>query len=92
MSDSAQADFGGGDTPPARPQFLRALVEAMGKWRHAPESGVNLVVISAASALPEAKRSEELVEQMSVGGHRGKAWRDMLPSFKLRLCDSGQAH
>ena len=35
--------------------------------RHAPESGVNLVVISAASALPEAKRSEELVEQMSVG-------------------------
>ena len=67
MSDTGQADFGGGAKPPAKPQFLRTLVEAMGKWRHAPEPDVNLVLVSAASALPEAKRSENLVEQMGLG-------------------------
>ena len=55
MSDTANADIGGGAKPPAKPQFLRSLVEAMGKWRQAPEEGVNLVVVSAASSLPEGK-------------------------------------
>lgn len=67
MSDTTQADIGGGGKPPAKPQLLRSLVEAMGKWRHAPEADVHLVLISAASALPEAKRTEELVGQMSEG-------------------------
>ncbi len=66
MSDTARADFGGGEASPPKPELLRALVEAMGKWRQAPEAGTNLVVISVASALPETKRGEELVEQMSL--------------------------
>ncbi|MEQ9447518.1 MAG: hypothetical protein RLN70_01270, partial [Rhodospirillaceae bacterium] len=67
MSDTAQADFGGGQSPPAKPQYLRALVEAMGKWRHAPEAGVNLIVVSVAAALPQAKRSEQLVAEIGEG-------------------------
>ena len=67
MSDTMQADFGGGEAPPARLQRLRALVEAMGKWRHAPEADVNLVLVRAASSLPESKRTENLIEQMSQG-------------------------
>ena len=50
-----------------KPQDLRALVQDMGKWRHTPESGVNLIVVSVSSALPETKRTAALVEQLSVG-------------------------
>jgi len=39
----------------------------MGKWRHAPEGGVNLIVISVSSALPETKRTPALVEQIGAG-------------------------
>ncbi len=48
-------------------QDLRALVQDMGKWRHAPESGVNLIVISISSALPEAKRTATLIDGIGEG-------------------------
>jgi hypothetical protein len=39
----------------------------MGKWRHAPEPGVNLIVISTSSALPESKRTPTLVDGIGEG-------------------------
>ena len=50
-----------------RPKDLRALVQDMGHWRHAPEGGVNLIVISASAALPEVKRTPELIGQIGEG-------------------------
>jgi hypothetical protein len=38
----------------------------MGKWRHSPEGGVNLIVVSVSSALPETKRTPALVEQIAA--------------------------
>ncbi|MCB2106836.1 MAG: EAL domain-containing protein [Rhodobacteraceae bacterium] len=60
----------------AKVQDLRALVQDMGKWRHTPEGGVNLIVISVSSALPETKRTPTLVTQMgeavsALAGKRG---------------------
>ena len=49
------------------PKDLRALVHDMGHWRHAPEGGVNLVIISVASSLPEAKRTPGLVKEIAGG-------------------------
>ncbi len=51
----------------AKPKDLRALVHDMGHWRHAPESGVNLVILSVAAVLPETKRSPGLIAQISDG-------------------------
>jgi len=67
MSDSAAAT--GPARPPVdgKPHDLRVLVQDMGKWRHAPESGVNLVVISTSSALPEPKRTPQLVANIGTG-------------------------
>jgi len=59
------------DTQPAavatKPKDLRALVQDMGQWRHAPEGGVNLIIISATAALPETKRTPELIAQIGEG-------------------------
>ncbi len=59
------------DTQPAavatKPKDLRALVRDMGHWRHAPEGGVNLIIISATAALPETKRTPELIAQIGEG-------------------------
>lgn len=60
MSDTHAATAQGGSAQ-AKPKDLRALVQDMGHWRHAPESGVNLIVISVTAALPETKRTPELV-------------------------------
>ena len=85
MSDSEKyAAMSQADTPSAKPKDLRALVHDMGHWRHAPESGVNLVIISVASALPEAKRTPELVAQIGEGtvgiaGKRGGACYQVSP-------------
>ncbi len=65
MSEAAQVRAPGERGP--KPQDLRALVQDMGKWRHAPESGVNLIVVSVSSALPETKRTPALVEQLAEG-------------------------
>ncbi len=51
----------------AKPKDLRALVQDMGQWRHAPEGGVNLIIISVTAALPETKRTPELVAQIAEG-------------------------
>jgi hypothetical protein len=50
-----------------RAKDLRALVQDMGQWRHAPEGGVNLIVISVAAALPETKRTPELIAEIGEG-------------------------
>jgi hypothetical protein len=67
MSEAAAITVGASDPKPLKAQDLRALVQDMGKWRHAPESGVNLIVVSASSALPETKRSAALIEQLAAG-------------------------
>ncbi|MDX2223423.1 MAG: EAL domain-containing protein [Rhodospirillaceae bacterium] len=51
----------------AKPLDLRALVHDMGRWRQTPEPGVNLIVISVSSALPEAKRTATLVDHLAEG-------------------------
>ena len=68
MSDvtSPMAADGGG-TNRSKPRDLRALVQDMGQWRHAPEAGVNLVIVSVAAALPETKRTPGLVAQIAEG-------------------------
>jgi len=48
----------------AKPKDLRGLVQDMSQWRQAPVSGTNLIAISVTSALPENKRTPELLEQM----------------------------
>lgn len=53
--------------PAQKPKDLRALVQDMGHWRHAPEGGVNLIVISVMAALPETKRTPELIDQIGDG-------------------------
>ncbi len=63
-----------------KPKDLRALVQDMGHWRHAPEGGVNLIIISASAALPETKRTQELINQIGegvvtiAGKHRGTTY------------------
>ncbi len=39
----------------------------MGQWRHAPEAGINLVIVSVAAALPETKRTPALIDQIAEG-------------------------
>jgi molybdenum-dependent DNA-binding transcriptional regulator ModE len=65
MADTQAADSPAGASQ--KPKDLRALVQDMGHWRHAPEGGVHLIVISAAAALPETKRTPELIEQIGEG-------------------------
>lgn len=65
VASTAMADDG--VTGRAKPKDLRALVQDMGQWRHAPESGVNLVIVSVAAALPETKRTPALVAQIGEG-------------------------
>ena len=51
----------------AKLKDLRALVQDMGHWRHAPESGVNMIIISVTASLPETKRTPELIAQIGEG-------------------------
>ena len=66
MSET-HAAMGHGGAALAKPKDLRALVQDMGHWRHAPEADVNLVLISVAAALPETKRTPELIAQIAEG-------------------------
>ena len=66
MSDIQPATSQAGDAQ-AKPKDLRALVQDMGHWRHAPEGGINLIIISVTAALPEAKRTPELIAQIGEG-------------------------
>lgn len=84
------ASTGATDADGARmqPRDLRALVQDMGHWRHAPEAGVNLVIVSVASALPESKRTPGLVAQIgegisAIGAKRGGR------SYVVSQCDFG---
>ena len=66
MSDT-QATVSQPGAAQGKPRDLRALVQDMGHWRHAPEGGVNLIIISVAAALPETKRTQDLVNQIGDG-------------------------
>ena len=57
------AGMGSGDV--AQPRDLRALVQDMAEWRKAPVSDTSLIAISLNNALPEAKRTPELVEALA---------------------------
>ncbi len=70
----------------AAPKDLRALVHDMGHWRHAPEGGVNLIVISVSSALPEAKRTPGLVAEISGGATTIAAQRGG-QCYQVSQCD-----
>ena len=67
MSEAQYAAMNQAESQSAKPKDLRALVTDMGHWRHAPESGVNLVIVSVASSLPEAKRTPGLIGQIAEG-------------------------
>ncbi|MHB1205326.1 MAG: EAL domain-containing protein [Rhodospirillaceae bacterium] len=67
MSEAQYEAMNQTESQSVKPKDLRALVHDMGHWRHAPESGVNLVIISVASALPEAKRTPDLIAQIAEG-------------------------
>jgi hypothetical protein len=67
MSEAAQRPAAPGDGRTVQPKDLRALVQDMGQWRHAPESGFNIIVVSVTSALPESKRSPTLITQIADG-------------------------
>lgn len=68
MSDLASTGAAGdGGVNRSKPRDLHALVQDMGHWRHAPEAGVNLVIVSVAAALPETKRVPALIAQIGEG-------------------------
>ncbi len=61
---------------------LRALVQEMGRWRRAPVRDTHVIIISIASALPQAKRSPELISQIAAGVNAISAKRSAL-AFKV---------
>ena len=71
-----------------KPGDLTALVRALGAWRENPEGSTNFIVVSVASALPETKRSETLIEQLqeSLGAI---AVRKKGQYFMVSDCDIG---
>jgi molybdenum-dependent DNA-binding transcriptional regulator ModE len=87
MSDTRAATSETG----AKPKDLRALVQDMGHWRHAPEGGVNLIIISATAALPETKRTPELIVQIGEGvvtiaaKHRGTVYQVSNADFAIMV-------
>jgi len=89
MSDVASAttpdESGAGRV---KPKDLRSLVQDMGQWRHAPEAGVNLVIVSVAAALPETKRTPGLVAQIAEGIGAIGAKRHG-HTYQVSTCDFG---
>ncbi|MGE4062048.1 MAG: EAL domain-containing protein [Rhodospirillaceae bacterium] len=89
MSDAASTGAAGdGGANRAKPKDLRALVQEMGQWRHAPETGVNLVIVSVAAALPETKRTPSLIAQIAEGIAAIGAKRHG-STYQVSSCDLG---
>lgn len=89
MSDLASTGAAGdGGVNRAKLRDLRALVQDMGQWRHAPEAGVNLVIVSVAAALPEIKRVPGLIAQIGDGMIAIAAKRGGL-TYQVSSCDFG---
>jgi hypothetical protein len=86
MSEAAPHDLGETEGRSQKPKDLRALVHDMGHWRHAPESGVHLVVISVAGALPEVKRTPPLINQIAEGVS-GIAAKRAGSCYQVSVCD-----
>lgn len=67
---------------------LNDLVRDLGKWRETQEMGINFIVVSVSSALPESKRTPPLVAQIkdsvlaTVAQRGGKG-------YMLSECDFG---
>jgi hypothetical protein len=72
-----------------KPGDLRALVEEMAQWRHAPVAGTHLIALSIAGTLPENKRPPELLEpiQAAMAGiaqrARGRLYRPTPGDFVI---------
>ena len=72
-------------------QDLRALVQEMGQWRRSPVGGTVLVVISPSAALPQAKRTPELDQQICegivlvAGKRRGRVFQTSPTDFAVML-------
>lgn len=86
MSENQYAGINQTAPQSAKPKDLRALVHDMGHWRHAPESGVNLVILSVAGALPETKRTPGLVAQICEGAVGIAAKRSGF-CYQISSCD-----
>jgi hypothetical protein len=86
LASTAAADDGGANR--TRPKDLRALVQDMGQWRHAPEAGINLVIVSVAAALPETKRVPHLIAQIGDGMAAIGAKRRG-HTYQVSTCDFG---
>lgn len=81
----AEADHGtGGATPKVK--GLNDLVREMGKWRENPVAGMNFIVVSVSSAMPESKRTPPLIEQIKDGVLAQTVLRGG-KAFELSECD-----
>jgi len=65
---------------------LRGLVQDMTQWRQAPVSGTNLIAVSVSAALPESKRTTELLEQIQ-GGLGAIAQRERARLYRATVGD-----
>ncbi len=67
---------------------LSDLVRELGKWRESPVADVNFIVVSVSSAMPENKRTPELVGQIKDGVAAQTLTRGG-KAFELSDCDFG---
>ncbi len=87
MSEPAGRDRGN----EIKPKDLRGLVQDMSQWRQAPVAGTNLIAVSVSAALPENKRTPQLLEQMQAGlgaiaeRVRGKFYRATAGDFVVMV-------
>lgn len=87
MPDAAQPDLSqGGGGAAAKVHSLNDLVREMGKWRETPVAGMNFIVISVSSAMPESKRTQPLIDQIKDGVLAQTALRGG-KAFELSDCD-----
>lgn len=50
-----------------RPHDLRALVEDMANWRHAPTANAQLFIVDMTGAIPQAKQTPDMMAMMAIG-------------------------
>jgi hypothetical protein len=67
---------------------LSDLVHELAKWRESPVAGMNFIVVSVSSAMPETKRTPQLVEQIKDSVLAQAVLRGG-KAFELSDCDFG---
>jgi hypothetical protein len=90
MSGTATSpDIGHGTAGQAKPVLsLSDLVRELGKWREKPIADVNFIIVSVSSAMPENKRTPELVNQIK-DSVMAQAQLRQGKAFELSDCDFG---